>query len=455
MKSDTAKARRNARTKLLLAACGIAGCTGGPKLTSATTETPSALVQPADQTQTAGSQETRSFLASRSTGTAQSIWGGHAAAHANAPVDPFATNRSGGFRSVPPTRVARRAPVGVVQPVGFEDTSAYCGTPSEVTIQPRPRMSQPQQAQQPPGVVHIKDNRLPPAAPLGAANPFHRTQPQPTIQATPVANHLARKPAPSTRVQIQPSSRHSEATVPMSEFLSGRVAADGSAPEPVRHEDMIVDSAILPKRTDWRSSAVPTSPQDGSNPYIISARRPFATPEWDDPAPQTTSSANLPIEISPAASFDAPSAAMQLAKRSELPGATDIAPPAAVPAPIDLPADPFAEATFAPAPPLVAPEDEPLAIAAAPMLAPGSVVSSQPTESQVAGPALTIAPAPPTVTEEPAGETNDLATAEPVQLTAASETEAKDRSVMSAPAVIGLALALVAFGAVVIRRRFV
>ncbi|MDQ3333390.1 MAG: hypothetical protein M3552_22555, partial [Planctomycetota bacterium] len=197
------------------------------------------------------------------------------------------------------------------------------------------------------------------------------------------------------------------------------------------------------------------------NLFAINARRPFATPEWDDPSPKSSSSANIPIEISPAAAFDRPSTAMMLANRSELPAATDVTPSPTVPEPFDAPADPFADVADVEAPEIVAPEDDaPLLIAAAPMLAPGSVVASQPIATKAsqldAGPALTVAPAPPVETSSAATE---VAAVEPVELeeanaAAAREAAMSDRSTFSAPAVIGIALAIVAFGAVVIRRRF-
>jgi len=465
MHACNAAARRNARAKkVLLAAIGIAGCTGGPKLASTTSEAPSALVQPSEATQQAEPQSSRAFLAGVTSGGAQSIWGRRTASSPATPRDPFLANRSGGFQTSPATRQTptravasrvERPQHGLVQPVGFEESDAYCSTPASVTIQPR---------QEAPGVVRIIDRRLPPAKPLGASNPFDQRSAgaKPRIQATPT-NRIAAKPATNTSVQIKPIDRNAAPTVPVQTYLATRVTTGGTPANTVRHEDMIVDTAILPKRRDWRAATLPATSQ-ASDQFAITARPSFATPEWDGTKPNASASANLPIEISPAAAFDRPSAAMQLAKRSEVPAASDITPPATVPDPFELPADPFPASELADAPAFDATtSDEPLTVAEAPLLAPGSVVSPAPEPTgdskMVAGPEM--APAPPEDIEQsaPVGEQlNPVASVEPVQLDQANESAAaeaaRQQKTLGTPAVIGIALAIVAFGAVFIRRRF-
>jgi len=475
MHACNAAARRNARAKkILLAAIGIAGCTGGPKLTSATNEAPSALVQPSETTQQAKSQSSRAYLAGVASSGSQSIWGRNTASSPPMPRDPFLGSRSGGFQPAPATQTAstravasrsHRSQQGLVQPVGFEESNAYCGTPAGVTIQPR---------QEAPGVVHIKDNRLPPAKPLGASNPFDQdtATAKPRIQATPT-NRLAAKPATNKSVQIKPVDRKAATTVPVQKYLATRVTTGGATASTVQNEDMIVDTAILPKRRDWRAATLPPTSQ-ASEQFVISARQPFTTPEWDDSKPNSASSANLPIEISPAAAFDRPNTAIEFAKRAESRAIRDLTPPATVPDPFELPAEPFAAADVTEAT-VVAPDiaeapvfddnasNESLTVAEAPMLAPGSVVSTAPESTgaskMVAGPAM--APAPPEDVEPPAAvaETSStVANAEPVQLDQANDSAAqeavRDQSTLGTPAVIGIALAIVAFGAVVIRRRF-
>ncbi len=362
MHACNAAARRNARAKkVLLAAIGIAGCTGGPKLASTTSEAPSALVQPSEATQQAEPQSSRAFLAGVTSGGAQSIWGRRTASSPATPRDPFLANRSGGFQTSSATRPTptravasrmQRPHHGLVQPVGFEETDAYCSTPAGVTIQPR---------EEAPGVVRIIDHRLPPAKPLGASNPFDQRSAgaKPRIQATPT-NRIAAKPATNTGVQIKPIERNAAPTLPVQTYLATRVTTGGTPANTVRHEDMIVDTAILPKRRDWRAATLPATSQS-SEQFAITARPSFATPEWDGTKPNPAASANLPIEISPAAAFDRPSAAMQLAKRSEIPAASDITPPATVPDPFELPADPFSASELADAPAFDATaSDEPL-----------------------------------------------------------------------------------------------
>jgi hypothetical protein len=464
MHASNAAARRNALAKkLLLAAIGVAGCTGGSKLTLATNDTPSALVQPGDATQQADPQSGRSYLAQVASNGPQSIWGRKTAASQTAPRDPFVSNRSGGFHAVPTatpadrlaaSSPARRPRTGLVQPVAFEETNAYCGTPTGVTIQPR---------QDTPGVVRIQDPRLPPAKPLGASNPFDKqtaATAKPRIQATRATNRVAAKPATNTSVQIKPAERREFKTLPVQQYLTKKVSTDGTAASPIRHEDMIVDTAILPKRRDWRASTLPPSSQS-SEQFVISSRAPFATPEWDGTKANSASSANLPMEISPASASDRASETMQIAKRSEIPAASDITPPATVPDPFDLPAEPVAEAAadpdFLEAPQFSTTEPaEPLAIAEAPMLAPGSVVSAPEPSGDaklISGPAM--APAPPA---DPGTSAETVANVAPVQLDQANEAAAQEaargQNAFGTPAVIGIALAIVAFGAVVIRRRF-
>ena len=466
MHASNAAARRNARAKkILLAAIGIAGCTGGAKLSSVNHETPSALVQPDEATQQTPLQSGRAYLAEVPTKEPQSIWGRKIASTPAAPRDPFVTGRSGGFHAVqtaqPTKRVAASSPgqtsrTAAVQPVAFEETSAYCGTPAGVMIQPR---------RDTPGVVHIQDHRLPPAKPLGASNPFDQKRTataKPKIQVTPSANRVAAKPTATTSVQIKPAERREFTPLPVQKYLTDRVATDGTAAGSIRHEDMIVDTAILPKRRDWRSATLPPSSQS-SEKYVITSRQPFATPEWEEAKPNSASSANLPMEISPAAAFDRPSEALQIAKRSEIPAASDITPPATVPDPFELPAEPvaqpqeFAEPDFG-----NSDLQESLAVTDAPMLAPSTVVTApEPSDDAklVSGPAM--APAPPVDPETlaTARETSTtMASVEPVQLEQANESAAQEaaqgQSALGTPAVIGIALAIVAFGAVVIRRRF-
>jgi hypothetical protein len=259
-----APSRRRA-AKFLLAVCGLAGCTSRPDLASVPIEPPGGLSR----------TDERTFSITDSTGIARltkpatrPIWASNASRTA-VPVDPFAE-----FETAAPRQ---RTPV---QPVSHLDDLDDDATRSTTTTTV--------------GVARAKDHRLPPAAPLGATNPFAPANRQPA-DATIVTTRTAAKPAADTAQATTLVSRQVPATTPMPTFLNAppsRVAGD------VPNQEMIVDSTVLPRRSEWRTEVRPRLADGGRSDYAITPRRPFSIQEENDEG-SSSASANVPVTVSP------------------------------------------------------------------------------------------------------------------------------------------------------------
>jgi hypothetical protein len=277
--------------------------------------------------------------------------------------------------------------------------------------------------------------------------------------ATPVDATPVRNASISRRKAAKPAQNR---TMPLDEFLVDGERTRGIGPGRLQNEDMIVDSALVPKRSEWRGE---TSVRTENEParFPITPRRPFTSPEWQaaSTAP-ATASANVPVTLSPTEPIE--TEPVSVAK--------------VMPAPVELPVttpagnslmrqsepeieNPFTVMTVpavAQAIEAAADTQQPM-LAAGPLLAPGPVTTAPltvSTEPAVGGPSLAVTTAAPVV--PPARPAEAAVTAQPVDLAEANrmaEREAvRPRAGLSTPLAVGLALAVVAIGAVMIRRRF-
>lgn len=459
-----ASARRRApAAKLLLAACGLAGCTGGPAISSVSADPPSSLARSEQRALEAGDTAGRARIATIWPKlSARTIWGSRK--HKVEPVNPFGT-------------------AGVAQAAG-EETDEAVMPPAPATT----RVADGGAQASPSGVATARDNRLPPASPLGGRRSAARTerpgmarisssvdQDDAPVDATPVRPGVpvrsgtpvwnattARNSTSGRRTTAKPAARTTpKATIPLDEFLVDGERTRGIGRGQLQHEDMIVDSAILPKREDWRGEAAVRTADDRAN-FPITPRRPFSSPDWEPVATAPAASANLPVTLSPTERIEAEpvSVAKVMPAPVELPMAAPIGTAVAPPAEPEA-ENPFLS-TSAPAvaePIRAAAEEQQPTLTAGPMLAPG--VSSGggltvPAGPALGGPALAMTTArpetPPTRLVEATVEARPVDLAEAKQL---AEREAvRPRAGLSTPLAVGLALAVVAIGAVMIRRRF-
>lgn len=461
--------RRAPAAKLLLAACGLAGCTGGPAISSVSAEPPSNLARSEERALMAGDTAGRARIATVWPKlAARSIWG-PSHKRSEEPVNPFETERVAQASSeeadppgVPPAPATARvadgrvspSPAGVRSP--FQAIRAACGYPDGEG-----------------GTATARDHRLPPAPPLGSrrsSNTAQRAGTTPRAASARMSSATATEaPVDATPIRnASPVSRRKvakpvqNATVPLDEFLVGGDRTRGVGPGRLQNEDMIVDSALLPKRSEWRGESAARAEDEPAN-FPITPRRPFTSPEWQAAgAAPAAASANLPVTLSPTEPIETEPVAVA----KVMPAPAELSVPAAVGTSLTHQAEPEIENPFtvmtvpAVAEPIeTAADTQQPVLAAGPLLAPGPPAAAPlmvPAEPAVTGPSLAVTTAAPEV--PPARLAEATVTAEPVDLAEANrlaEREAvRPRAGLSTPLVVGLALAVVAIGAVMIRRRF-
>ncbi|MGC1272896.1 MAG: hypothetical protein WBC44_04255 [Planctomycetaceae bacterium] len=293
------------------------------------------------------------------------------------------------------------------------------------------------------GVARVNDGRLPPAAPLGATNPFSRTRE--SMVSSPSAGE---------------SGRAGSSAMPTFHYASRtrRNAGDTQVP----HDDMIVDSAAIPQRAIWRNDVQPRSSATRSVDYAIVPRRPFLSAETlADATPVST--ANLPVEIMADGSIENYQTAFTQSSSSVELGAPALTEPEAPAPPVDEPLVPVADPAFAEDAPVFADEAP---VAAGDETEPGEL-SSGPTLALVSpGAVAKMAPPPPATsavveaTPTPLAIYSGQSDVKPVEIVEgdrAAARQAAERSTfwLNKPLAIGLVLAFVATGAVIIRRRFI
>lgn len=293
------------------------------------------------------------------------------------------------------------------------------------------------------GVARVNDGRLPPAAPLGATNPFSRTR-----------ESMVSSPSPGE------SGRAGSSAMPTFRIASRTRQSAGDVRVP--HDDMIVDSAAIPQRAIWRNDVQTRSGATRSVDYAIIPRRPFLTAETlADATPVST--ANLPVEILADGSIENYQTAFTQSSSSvvEL-GVPALSEPEAPAPPVEEPLVPIADPAFA--------EDAPVFADEAPVAAIGEAEpgtsSYSPTLALVTpGAAGQPAPPPPATaamieaTPTPLAIYSGRSEVAPVDIAEGDRAAAKqvaERSTfwLNKPLAIGLVLAFVATGAVIIRRRF-
>ena len=443
--------------KVLVAACGVAGCTGTPTVATVSPETPTALIQPDHPVQVVQIGTPRSATTERIIASAaphRPVLNEPDRRAAPATRDPFAA-RAQAAQSRAAVAGTAQAPTAATRTAATRTASVRPAVANDVhkRVQrvghfeaggtARSVASARQPSVDTLGVTRVQDHRLPPAAPLGSTNPFDLRASTTSPGATPTmsraaasASRVAKRPAP--RVVQRPVARPSvdftpvsaeqfnasgpdDSPVPIAAFLAGdRLLGEEESPA-VENEDMIVDSVLLSKRNEWRDETLPQRRTSGRSPYPIMPRRPFASPEWETSTPQAAS-ANLPISISPAETF--------ATSRREIPASpaveTETGTPRAAAIPVKLTkevagpksaaqdslrTEPFSEfeAQFAAeAAPPADDADVPDVpdVASAPLLAPmappppmdpevDAIASAAPVSPEQAGPALQIASAVP------------------------------------------------------------
>lgn len=458
--------------RLLLTACGFAGCTGGPAVSSTPAESPLSVAASTEERPKIGTARQIS-LPQRPAYAANSIWA-RSVDVGSGPTDPFAV--AGASRRSADGKTARPVSGGIL-PVSH----AECGSPNLCPASTGGRN---------PGVVRVKDGRLPPAAPLGVANPFvQETQPEirrPTPAATPVVDRATRvvaKPVSSQAAIDAPgqpkiNARTSSSPVPIGAFLNRQVSINAARSRPVQNDDMIVESNLLRKRSEWRNEILPSPSEADPTPFPIAPRRPFSAPGWEDPAP-AVATANIPIEISPSQ----PPRAEQVSfptvsfETNEFPSPEPTQPPSdETDEPASADGNPFATSSETSDNPFADLESREFAESAKPASIPKTELAAAPFMAPTASESLDEAPAPPADTDDepgpmlvasavpekaplpPAERTTDRVVS-PLELDEANrivaeEAKSRPEGTPSTPLAIGLALAAVAVGAVLIRRRF-
>ena len=294
------------------------------------------------------------------------------------------------------------------------------------------------------GLARVHDHRLPPAAPLGATNPFSQlrreTTPEPatTDQSTsPESKTVKSTQTPTFRFATRTRSDHRGANVP--------------------HDDMIVESAAVPRRAIWRQE-VDSSPD--LDDAMVAPRRPFQSVNNAPRDATPVATANLPVEITPRGEVESYVAAFTQTSRTESfsePSESEAPAP-----PIEEPLVPLADPAFAVDTPIFSDEPPAVAHAEATLLV-NSSERPGPTLADASTGRPTIAPPPPATSAKnmptPLAIYSGQTSVDPVDLSDsqrdASPRKAKgSRLWWNKPIAIGLVLAFVATGAVIIRRRF-
>lgn len=445
---------------LLLTACGFAGCTGGPRVSSAPHTVPNAVSGRTVNVETAVLTQSDAY-------PDNSIWAG-IETRKRAPIDPFVAPSANLTRSIESRQVDRSATP--LLSVSHAEQGLPAITPNSTTTSA-------------PGVVRVQDGRLPPAAPLGVSNPFNKTSD--STQQTPVPGLPQRTSvAPSVNplpVRLVKSSRIDGGSlpkinpVPEEIGVPERAAIRGLNQGPVQNEDMIVESTLLRKRNEWRSEVIPPRAGDEEVPFPIAPRRPFSAPDWEHDAP-ATATANLPSEISPSSSNPGPGNDFAVAAIESVDTSTsefaDVTAPAFLSSEAEVAAAERSESEVEEDAPFVTPstqEGPTLSVAesepADPIFEPHSLVSQNEAPAPPDDPILMSRPtAIATATSEKlptawSGMRKVNKIVSPLELDEAIETAARESAAESkrspgTPLAIGLALAAIAVGAVAIRRRF-
>jgi len=456
--TDRNKARRTRTAKLLIAACGAIGCTNGPAISSVSSDPPAALGRSEQRALVAGDTAGRARVTEWPGPASRPIWSSGNRRAAGIPVDPFVSTAAGADRTtMTPGSATRSATQAAAAP--RRAMAGATTAPSAGTVHPVSHSAvSPECASPPPGVAVVSDRRLPPAAPLGSRRPAAQAAARISSEgragvteepadsgaesqdATPVFDRLAAKPVSSSK------------TIPLDTFLVDGERTRGIGSGRLRNEDMIVDSALLPKRSEVQGGIASTAGDERMN-YPITPRRPFGSPMWQSAVTTPTASANLPSSLTPSEPVETEPVSVTTA----MPAPAEIPYEAAAGTPV-LPAEPAVENPFlvkdyAAAEPIeTTPKAQQPALAAGPLFAPGPAFAAS--AESTAGPTTAVAAA----ATAPARLAASVPAARPVDLTAANriEEEGGVRRPLGfgMPLAVGLGLAAVAVVTVTIRRRF-